>query len=98
MLLAPVGLLLFLLFLVLPVLLFLRVTKYLITPGDKLARSGAVSDSSISTRQCFNCKAIVSSAYKYCPFCNTVLQKTCFKCGVILNPTWKHCPACGQEN
>lgn len=98
MFLAPVGLLFFLFIFLLPIVLFLNATKFFINKGADVVKGQAANDMSVSTRKCPNCNAVVSSSYKYCPFCNTRLQKECIKCGMILNPAWKHCPACGQEN
>lgn len=45
---------------------------------------------------CPSCKSTISGSYKFCPFCQTALQKSCPKCGMTLNSEWKYCPHCGS--
>lgn len=94
MFLGPIGLLLFILF-VFWLFGFNRHTLRGNCNTTHSCGSHSLHPNHLSTR-CSNCNSIVSNAYKFCPFCQTSLQKSCSKCGMILNSEWKYCPHCGN--
>ncbi|MHB9093341.1 MAG: double zinc ribbon domain-containing protein [Eubacteriales bacterium] len=46
---------------------------------------------SIYTSKCRHCNAVVNANFKYCPHCQTALQKECNRCGTLLNSDWLYC-------